>query len=129
MEDRLRILLIDDEQIVLKRLLPALEKSGYDVETFDNGTEALERLEAAHFDIVVTDVLMPDVGGIKVLEKVMSASPGTKVIVITGYATIEMAREALAKGAFDFIAKPFKPNDLRSVISRAGEEIQKEKSS
>lgn len=129
MADRLRILLIDDEKIVLKRLLPALEKSGYDVKTFDNGTEALECLEKEQFDIVVTDVLMPDVGGIKVLEQVMSRAPATKVIVITGYATIEMAREALAKGAFDFIAKPFKPNDLRTIISKAEEEIRKEKSS
>ncbi len=126
MEEKLRVLLIDDEQIVLKRLKPALEKSGYDVEAFDSGSAALERLEEAEFDIVVTDVLMPDVGGIRVLEQVMSGAAGTKVIVITGYATIEMAREALAKGAFDFIAKPFKPNDLRAIISRAGEEIRKE---
>lgn len=121
MPDPLSIMVIDDEPIVGKRLKPALEKSGYIVEVFESGTDALQRIEQKVFDIVVTDVRMDDIDGIEVLARVSAKSPRTKVIIITGYATIELAREALAKGAFDFIAKPFKPNDLREVILKAAE--------
>jgi DNA-binding NtrC family response regulator len=114
---------LDDEPIVGKRLKPALEKKGYEVEIFEDGRAALQRIDESTFDVVVTDVRMEDVDGLQVLEHVQRRSQQTKVIVITGYATVEMAREALAKGAFDFIAKPFKPEDLRRVIARAAESI------
>ena len=120
---QLRIMVIDDESIVGKRLKPALEKDGSLVETFENGKDALERFEQERFDIVITDVRMDEMDGIEVLEKVLAKSDRTKVIMITGYATVEMAREALAKGAYDFIAKPFKPNDLRAIIERAAGEM------
>jgi DNA-binding NtrC family response regulator len=123
--DTLRILIIDDEPIVGKRLKPALEKNGYEVETFTTGREALTRFEEGKFDIVVTDIRMDEIDGIEVLKRALKIDPKTKVIIITGYATIEMAREALAKGAFDFISKPFKPDELREVILRAAEEIRK----
>jgi DNA-binding NtrC family response regulator len=112
-------MVIDDESIVGKRLKPALEKSGYEVEVFESGTEALKRIEEKDFDIVVTDVRMDDVDGIEILGRVSQKSPRTKVIIMTGYATIELAREALVKGAYDFIAKPFIPNDLREIIAKA----------
>ena len=118
-EQSLQILILDDEPIVGKRLRTALEKSGYAVEVFEDSRVALQRLGEKEFDIIVTDVRMEEVDGIQVLEHVLERSGRTKVIVITGYATVEVAREALAKGAFDFIAKPFKPDDLREVISRA----------
>jgi len=121
---KLKIMVIDDEQIVGKRLKPALEKSGDTVETFEDGEEALARFEKEPFDIVVTDIRMDRIDGIEVLERVLSRSSRTKVIIITGYATVEVAREALLKGAFDFIAKPFKPDDLREIIRRAAEELQ-----
>ncbi len=127
MDESLRILVVDDEAIVGKRLKPILEKSGYQVEVCESGTAALERLAAASFDIVVTDVRMDDVDGLQVLARVMATSPATKVIVITGYATVELAREALTKGAFDFLAKPFKPDDLRTVVRKAVEQIQTER--
>ena len=112
-------MLVDDEPIVGKRLKPALEKSGYEIEVYENGSEALKRIGEKDFDIIVTDVRMDEVDGLDILEGVMAKSSNTKVIIITGYATIEIAREALAKGAFDFIAKPFKPNDLREIIQKA----------
>jgi|YNPNPStandDraft_1061719.scaffolds.fasta_scaffold12751_4 DNA-binding NtrC family response regulator len=128
MEERpLRIMVVDDEPIVGKRLKPALEKGGYIVEVYDDGAKALARLEEASFDIVVTDVRMEEVDGIRVLEQVQDRSKHTKVIIITGYATVEVAREALAKGAFDFIAKPFKPNDLRVIIEKAIEVLRAER--
>jgi DNA-binding NtrC family response regulator len=123
MAECLEVLILDDEPIVGKRLKPALEKNGYLVEVFEDGRSALARLQEKAFDIVVTDVRMDEVDGIQVLEAVQRLSARTKVIIITGYATVELAREALAKGAFDFIAKPFKPQDLHAVIERAAKEL------
>jgi CheY-like chemotaxis protein len=115
----LSILVLDDEPIVGKRLKPALEKSGFVVECFEDPAQALARLKAKEFDIVVTDLRMEGISGIQILEHVMAHCQHTRVILITGYATVEVAREALVKGAFDFISKPFKPSDLRAVINKA----------
>lgn len=124
MSEELQVLVLDDEPIVCKRLKPALEKSGYAVEIFEDAAQALKRIDEKQFDIVVTDVRMEEIDGIQVLEHVLAKSKDAKVIIITGYATVEVAREALAKGAFDFIAKPFKPNELRSAIAKAAKEIK-----
>ncbi len=118
-DERLRVMIVDDEPIVGKRLSPALTKHGFDVESYVDPAEALARLEEQEFDIIVTDLRMEDVDGIQVLEHCMSNCPNSRVILITGYATVEVAREALVKGAFDFIAKPFKPKELRAVINKA----------
>jgi len=126
LSDQLRVIIIDDEPIVGKRLKPALEKSGYEVEFYDNGAAALKRLNEADFQIVVTDFRMDEIDGMEVLSQVMAASARTKVIIITGYATIEVTREAMVKGAFDVIAKPFKPNDLREIIRRAAKALRSE---
>jgi len=117
--EHLRVMILDDEPIVGKRLAPALEKQGFQVDIFLDPREALARLKEVDFDIIVTDVRMEEIDGIQVLEEVMNTCPNTRVILITGYATVEVAREALVKGAFDFIAKPFKPKDLRAVINKA----------
>ncbi len=117
--DKLQVMILDDEPIVGKRLKPVLTKSGFEVEVFENPTEALARLTEKEFDIVVTDLRMEGVDGIHVLEHVMERCRNTRVILITGYATVEVAREALVKGAFDFIAKPFKPRDLTAVVNKA----------
>ncbi|MBW1897075.1 MAG: response regulator, partial [Deltaproteobacteria bacterium] len=84
---------------------------------------ALERIDQKDFDIVVTDIRMDEVDGLQVLEHVRQSSERTKVIMITGYAMMSVAREAMEKGAFDFIAKPFKPDDLRKVIAKAAKEL------
>ena len=123
MERRLQVLVLDDEAIVGKRLQPALAKVGCDVEIFDAPRPALERLTEKTFDVVVTDIRMDEIDGIEVLERVQARSPATRVVLITGYATVELAREAMAKGAFDFIAKPFKPQELREVIAKAAEAL------
>jgi CheY-like chemotaxis protein len=117
--ESLRVMILDDEPIVGKRLRQALIKHGFEVETFEDPTKALSRLGEAHFDIVVTDLRMEEISGIQVLEYVTANCKNTRVILITGYATVEVAREALVKGAFDFIAKPFKPRDLRAVVNKA----------
>ena len=123
MEHKLKLLVVDDEPIVGKRLKSALEKCGYDVEVFETGQSAIQRLEEQEFDIVVSDVRMEDADGLEVLDAVKKSSSRTKTILITGYATVEVAREALAKGAFDFLAKPFQPKDLRSLIEKAAKEL------
>ena len=119
MGEKLQIMILDDEPIVGRRLKPALTKYGIEVEVFEDSAKAVERLKEKQFDIVVTDVRMDEVDGIQVLEYIMDQSNRTKVIIITGYATVEVAREALVKGAFDVIAKPFKPDDLRAAINKA----------
>lgn len=123
MENNLKLLIVDDEPIVGKRLKSALEKYGYDVEVFETGQSAIQRLAEQEFDIVVSDVRMEDADGLEVLDAVQRSSSRTKTILITGYATVEVAREALAKGAFDFLAKPFQPKDLRSLIEKAAKEL------
>ena len=119
MEKKLQIMILDDEPIVGKRLKQALTKFGIDVEVFEDSEIAMNRLKDKNFDIVVTDIRMDKVDGIQILERVLKHSDHTRVIIITGYATVELAQEALAKGAFDFIAKPFKPDDLRAVVNKA----------
>lgn len=119
----LDILLLDDEPIVGKRLKPALEKMGSEVEVFQDSEVALSRLAQKEFHIVVTDIRMDNIDGMQVLEFVRERWPNTKVIMITGYAMMSLAREAMDKGAFDFIAKPFKPDDLRQVITKAAQAL------
>jgi DNA-binding NtrC family response regulator len=123
MSKHLDVLLLDDEPIVGKRLKPALAKIGCQVEIFVNPKEALDRIDEKEFDIVVTDIRMDEIDGIQVLEHVAKKSSRTKVIMITGYAMMAVAREAMEKGAFDFIAKPFMPDDLRKIIAKAAKAL------
>ena len=123
MSKQLEVLIIDDEEIVCKRLKPSIERMGCTVETFMDPVAALQRIEDKQFQIVVTDVRMEEVDGIEVLEHATKRWPDTKVIVITGYAMMALAREAMEKGAFDFISKPFKPGDIRKVILTAASEL------
>lgn len=127
MQEKFEVLLLDDEPIVGKRLKPALEKEGYIVEVFDNPEKALERIKQKEFDIVVTDICMQPIDGMDILQKVTEKSKRTKVIIITGYAMMELARNAMEKGAFDFIAKPFTPKVLRDVLAKAANNLLSEK--
>jgi DNA-binding NtrC family response regulator len=120
---KLDICIIDDEIVVCKRLEQALTRDKHYVETFVDSRSAIERINEKSFDIVVTDIRMDNIDGMEVLEHIIKKADQTKVIMISGYATIEIAREAQAKGAFDFISKPFKPQDLREIISKAAEEL------
>jgi DNA-binding NtrC family response regulator len=116
-----QILILDDEPIVCKRLHPALEKAGYEVEAFTRSTEAMERVKAKEFDIVITDLKMEGVDGMTFLSTVKARSPATEVIVITGFATMETAKESYQKGVFDFVAKPFKLGEIQEVVRKAAE--------
>ncbi|MBU0484501.1 MAG: response regulator [Proteobacteria bacterium] len=113
------ILILDDEPIVGKRLKPSLEKKGYLVETFTESLEALKRIREHNFDIVITDLKMEGIDGMQFLSEVKERSPRTEVIVITGFATMETAKESFQKGVFDFLAKPFKLGEITEVIRKA----------
>lgn len=119
------ILIVDDEPIVGDRLKAFIKKDGHRVETFIEPSAALKRLEEKDFDIVISDIRMGEIDGIQVMQKVFQKSRHTKVIMITGYATLELARESLTKGAFDFIAKPFKLKEIRRTIEKAVESLEK----
>ncbi|MBW2363693.1 MAG: response regulator [Deltaproteobacteria bacterium] len=122
----LDILILDDETIVGERLKASLEKDGHSLTTFTDPFNALKSLEEKLFDIVITDIRMDDISGIEILECVRKKNQRTKVIIITGYATLEVARESLTKGAFDFIAKPFKIKEIREAIDKAANALQTE---
>jgi DNA-binding NtrC family response regulator len=120
----LDICIIDDEVVVCRRLEQYLGKSKHRVETFVDSSSAIERIDSKTFDIVVTDIRMDNINGMEVLNRVIEKGERTKVIMITGYATIEIAREAQAKGAFDFISKPFRPKDLKVAIDKAAASLE-----
>jgi DNA-binding NtrC family response regulator len=120
------LLILDDEPLVGQRLKPALTKEGYRVEVYTDPKEAVARLEEKTFDIVVTDIRMEELDGLQVLESVLQKSPAAKVIMITGYATLDMAHESIEKGAFDFIAKPFRIGKIRETILKAAQTLEKE---
>lgn len=117
----LRILILDDEPIVCKRLKPAFQKMGYEVETFTDSASALARLRETVFDIVITDLKMEGADGMQVLTGAKESSTETHVIVITGFATLDTAKESYRKGAFDFVAKPFKLRDILDCVKRIEE--------
>jgi DNA-binding NtrC family response regulator len=125
-ERALEILILDDEPLVGKRLKPILEREGYQVEIFIEPGKALSRIQEKRFDIVVTDIRMEGLDGLQVLERVKAGTPETKVIMITGYATLETAREAMTKGAFDFITKPFRVGTIRDKIMKAAKAFENE---
>ncbi len=120
----LRVMIVDDEPIVGRRLRPVFEKLGLEVEVFEDPGLALARFAQGVFDIVVSDIRMRGLDGIALLEQVRARSPGCKVILITGHPSPEVAAEAMAKGAFEYIAKPFKTDDLRRVVERAAASLR-----
>ncbi|MBW1902009.1 MAG: response regulator [Deltaproteobacteria bacterium] len=114
-----KVLVIDDEKRIRNGCQKTLKLEGFEVATIESGTLGLEIIEKEHFDIILLDLMMPGLSGMEVLARVKALHPETIVIVISGYATLEHAIEAMKKGAFDFIAKPFSPEELRSVVSKA----------
>ena len=114
-----RILIVDDEANLRKVLAAMLRKEGYEVATAQNGEEALADFEKNGADVVVTDLVMPKVGGMEVLKTLGAKSPETPVIIITAHGTVDSAVEAIKGGAFDYITKPFEQAEIRSVVAKA----------
>ncbi|MFB3891622.1 MAG: sigma-54-dependent transcriptional regulator [Phycisphaerae bacterium] len=114
-----RILLVDDDQIILDSLSGFLSLEGYEVTTAQSAQRAIDHLEAARYDLVITDVSMPDRDGFDLLRHARSRHPDVVVIMITGYGTIETAVEAIKQGAYDYLTKPIIDDDVRLAVQRA----------
>ena len=118
------VLVIDDEKRIRDVCRKMLTGEGHEVAVAETAEAGLRMVEDRHFDIILLDLMMPGISGIDALVQIGAAHPDTVVIVITGYATLEHSIEAMKKGAFDFLSKPFSPSDLRIVINRAVEHIR-----
>ena len=118
-----KLLIVDDEKIALKNLEHVLKKDGYEVVSTQSGANALAMLEKQTFDVVLTDLRMEKVDGMQVLKKCREYMPDSEVIMITGYATLESAVEAMKQGAFYYIAKPFRLDEVRKMVAEALEKI------
>jgi signal transduction histidine kinase len=116
-----RLLLIDDEEIVLDSCTEILRGEPYDVVTAGDGAGGLERVRTFRPDLVVVDLKMPGLSGLEVLERIRDADPTIVPIVITGYATVSSAVEAMKRGAYDFLPKPFTPEEFRLIVRRGAE--------
>ena len=117
-----RLLVVDDESIVGKRLKQVFSKIGFEVETYTDAASAMAAMAEKPFDIVVTDLKMEGMDGMEVLKRVREMNPRTQVIIITGYASPATAELAEQQGVFEFLAKPFRLDELKQVIFRALEQ-------
>jgi DNA-binding NtrC family response regulator len=127
MQDQISILIVDDERIAVKNLEHVLKKEGYSVAGTGSGSNAIKLLEERQFDVVLTDLRMEKVDGLQILKKCRELQPDAEVIMITGYATLESAVEAMKKGAFHYIAKPFKLDLVRNIVKEASEKVMLKK--
>jgi DNA-binding NtrC family response regulator len=114
-----KILVADDNPDVLKLIANILESNGYEVKTVSDGASAIKELESNDYDMVLTDLMMPDVDGMQVLEHAILKIPKTICIILTGHGTIKSSVEAIKKGAFDYITKPVSPSELLIFVEKA----------
>ncbi len=122
--DRPTILVIDDEKRIRDACRKVLNEREYEVSTAESGEVGLQMIEENCYDIILLDLMMPSLSGFEVLERVKTLHPDSVIIVISGYVTVENSIEAMKKGAFDFIPKPFTPDQLRVLVSKALEYIR-----
>jgi len=113
-----KILVVDDEDTLRNMLTDVLVEEGYEVFAAPNGEEAVKKLREEYFELVITDIMMPGLNGIGVLKAAKEIEPGTDIIVMTGYASVETAVESMRLGASDYITKPFNIDQIKIVVSR-----------
>jgi DNA-binding NtrC family response regulator len=114
-----RILVVDDEDIVIKSCMRILDGDDYQIDVAHDGREALRKVEENPYDVMILDIMMPNLGGLEVLRRVKEAYPDVDVIMITGLSQIDTAVQAMKLGAFDYISKPFEPDEFKLVVQRA----------
>lgn len=119
-----RILLIDDEEMALMNLQHILKKQGYDIVTAETGQKGFEQAKTGKFDVILTDLRMEKIDGMKILDESRAINPSCEVIMITGYATVDSAIEAMKKGAYHYISKPYRIDAVRKVVAEAIEKIR-----
>jgi DNA-binding NtrC family response regulator len=124
MYTKMKILVLDDEEIVVTRLKAALEKDGYIVETFIDSRLAKERIEQNKFDIVVTDLKMANIDGMQLFQFIRQKYPDTEVILISGFATLDVVKNGLQAGVRDVIAKPFKISQIKELINKIAADMR-----
>lgn len=124
--DRPRILVVDDEKAIRDMLADFLETEGFAVSTAPDGTGAVNELSKAHFDLVLSDLKMPKMGGIALLDEVGKIAPDTVTVIMTGFGTVETAIDAMKRGAYDYVLKPFKMDEVTLVIRRGIEKRRME---
>jgi DNA-binding NtrC family response regulator len=119
-----RLLIVDDEKVAVRNLEHVMKKEGYEVTATQSGANALAFLDKQSFDVVLTDLRMEKVDGMQILKKCRETSPDTEVVLITGFATLESAVDAMKHGAFYYIAKPFRLDEVRKVVAEAMAKIE-----
>ncbi len=119
-----RILVVDDEKVALNNLEHIMKKEGYNVTGTQSGQNALKLLYEEHFDVVLTDLKMEKVDGLEILQCSRELHPDTEVIMITGYLTLQSAVDTITQGAFYYITKPFKLDEVRQVVKEALEKVR-----
>ena len=117
--EKTKVLVIDDEKVVLDSVNKILADEGYDVETNLSGREGLKEALNSDYDIVLTDIMMPDIGGMKVLRDIKRKKPSLPVVMITGYASVKSSVQAMKLGAADYVEKPFTPDQLIKAVDTA----------
>lgn len=125
-----KILVIDDEVVVGESLRRTFQDDGYEIETVLSGQESLQKARREKFDLMIVDLKMPDISGLDVIKKIKEQQSDMMMVMITGYSTVDSATEALKTGAFDYIPKPFTPDEISSVVKNAletKERLAKEK--
>jgi DNA-binding NtrC family response regulator len=121
---RKRILIADDEEIVIRSCVRILSEEKYQIDTVSDGLEAIEQIAESEYDMLILDIMMPKMTGMEVLQRVKETHPDVDVIMITGLNEIETAVQAMKLGAFDYLPKPFDPEELELVVERAFERRQ-----
>jgi CheY-like chemotaxis protein/DNA-binding transcriptional ArsR family regulator len=123
-----KILVVDDDEELREDVVEMLQREGYEVIDVGTGEEAIEKLKKESVDIILTDLMMPGIDGMEVLRQSKKLKPAVRVIMITGFGTIENAVEAMKEGASDYISKPFKIGEVQATVKRALEEVKFAKS-
>src|SRR5256886_4615219 len=119
-----KLLIVDDEQGMRQLLSIIFGREGHEVRTAENGRRGLEMLRAEAADLIVSDVKMPDMGGIELLRAARALLPDVAVVMMTAFATVDTAREAFKLGADDFITKPFDIDELKLIVAKALERLK-----
>src|SRR6476660_8917011 len=117
-EERPRVLVVDDEKFIREILAEFLGMEGYLVRTAEDGSSALAELGRSHYDLVISDLKMPRMGGMELLEAITKVAPHALTVIMTGFGTVETAIDAMKRGAYDYILKPFKVEEVIHIVQR-----------
>ena len=118
MDDRPSILVVDDEKVIRDMLADLLDMEGFHVRTAEDGSSALDELSREHYDLVLSDLKMPKMGGIALLDQIGKVAPQAVTVIMTGFGTVETAIDAMKRGAYDYVLKPFKLEEVVHVVRR-----------